>query len=125
MTKTVMIVVGNFVFIYTPGFIVYMFNKLDKPSGLPWLHVTTYILGWSHAFINPIIYLFFNQPYRQEFCRILNIKENGEAKTFSTNSRAVPPNSRGQAFGTLSESSRQMSQNQTTDTLLEPPIPMV
>ena len=80
VTKTSLIVIGSFVFVYTPGFIVYMFNKLPGENAVPDLHVATYLLGWSHAFINPIIYIFFNGFFRKEFCRVLKI--SGEQDSF-------------------------------------------
>eukprot|EP00093_Oithona_nana_P005041 05041.XXX_61863_63480_1 [CDS] Oithona nana genome sequencing. len=87
VTKTSLIVVGSFVFVYTPGFIVYMFNKLPGENAVPELHVVTYLLGWSHAFINPIIYIYFNGFFRKEFCRILKIKVEGDSdRDQSTNS---------------------------------------
>jgi len=80
VTKTSLIVVGSFVFVYTPGFIVQMFNKLPGENAVPDLHVAAYLLGWSHAFINPIIYIFFNGFFRKEFCRVLKI--SGEQDSF-------------------------------------------
>lgn len=78
MTKTSFIAIGSFVFVNTPGFIVYMFNKLPGENAVPELHVACYLLFWSHAFINPIIYIFFNEFYRKEFCRTLKIKVDGD-----------------------------------------------
>ena len=80
VTKTSFIAIGSFVFVYTPGFIVYMFNKLPGENAVPELHVAVYLLGWSHAFINPIIYIFFNQFYRKEFCKILKIEVDGDSE---------------------------------------------
>ena len=74
VTKTSFIVIGSFVFVYTPGFIVYMFNKLPGENAVPELHVAVYLLGWSHALINPIIYIYFNGFFRKEFCKVLKIK---------------------------------------------------
>ena len=88
VTKTSFIAIGSFVFVYTPGFIVYMFNKLPGENAVPELHVAGYLLGWSHAFINPIIYIFFNEFYRKEFCRILKIKKLME--TLNETNRPMP-----------------------------------
>ena len=86
VTKTSFIVIGSFVFVYTPGFIVYMFNKLPGENAVPELHVAVYLLGWSHAFINPIIYIYFNGFFRKEFCKILKIKVDGDSdRNQSTN----------------------------------------
>ena len=86
VTKTSFIVIGSFVFVYTPGFIVYMFNKLPGENAVPDLHVAVYLLGWSHAFINPIIYIYFNGFFRKEFCKILKIKVDGDSdRNQSTN----------------------------------------
>ena len=82
-----MIVVGSFVFVYTPGFIVYTFNELPGKYALPELHVAVYLLGFSHAFINPVIYIYFNGFYRKEFCRILKIKGNSDLDTSISNDR--------------------------------------
>ena len=66
VTKTSFIAVGSFVFVYTPGFIVYIFNKLSSgENDFPELHVAVILLGWTHAFINPIIYIFFQQILSQ------------------------------------------------------------
>ena len=86
VTKTSFIAIGSFVFVYTPGFIVYMFNKLPGENAVPELHVAVYLLGWSHAFINPIIYIYFNGFFRKEFCKILKIKVDGDSdRNQSTN----------------------------------------
>ena len=45
VTKTALMVVGSFVFVYTPGFVVYFFNPLKDANFLPGLHVCTYLLG--------------------------------------------------------------------------------
>jgi len=74
VTKTSFIAIGSFVFVYTPGFIVYILNKLPGENAVPELHVAVYLLGWSHAFINPIIYIYFNGFFREEFCKVLKIK---------------------------------------------------
>ena len=98
VTKTSFIAIGSFVFVYTPGFIVYMFNKLPGENAVPELHVAVYLLGWSHAFINPIIYIFFNQFYRKEFCKILKIEVDGDSdkdqssKSTGTSSRLLTSN---------------------------------
>ena len=86
VTKTSFIIIGSFVFVYTPGFIVYIFNKLPGENAVPDLHVAVYLLGWSHAFINPIIYIYFNGFFRKEFCKILKIKFDGDSdRNQSTN----------------------------------------
>ena len=74
VTKTSFIAIGSFVIVYTPGFIVYVLNKLPGENAVPDLHVAVYLLGWSHAFINPIIYIYFNGFFREEFCKVLKIK---------------------------------------------------
>ena len=98
VTKTSFIAIGSFVFVYTPGFIVYILNKLPGENAVPELHVAVYLLGWSHAFINPIIYIFFNQFYRKEFCKILKIEVDGDSdkdqssKSTGTSSRLLTSN---------------------------------
>ena len=75
VTQTSFIVIGSYrFFVCTPGFIVYMFNKLPGENAVPELHVAVYLLGWSHALINPIIYIYFNGFFRKEFCKVLKIK---------------------------------------------------
>ena len=90
VTKTAFILIGSFIFVYTPGFIVYTFNKLPGENAVPELHVAVYLLGWSHVFINPIIYIYFNEFYRKEFCRILNIKVNMDESSKSTGTSSLP-----------------------------------
>ena len=86
VTKTSFIAIGSFVFVYTPGFIVYILNKLPGENAVPELHVAVYLLGWSHAFINPIIYIYFNGFFRKEFCKILKIKVDRDSdRNQSTN----------------------------------------
>ena len=98
VTKTSFIAIGSFVIVYTPGFIVYVLNKLPGENAVPELHVAVYLLGWSHAFINPIIYIFFNEFYRKEFCKILKIKVDGDSdkdqssKSTGTSSRLLTSN---------------------------------
>ena len=98
VTKTSFIAIGSFVIVYTPGFIVYISNKLPGENAVPELHVAVYLLGWSHAFINPIIYIFFNEFYRKEFCKILKIKVDGDSdkdqssKSTGTSSRLLTSN---------------------------------
>ena len=91
VTKTSLIVVGSFVFVYTPGTIVYTFNKLPGENAVPDLHVVTYVLSWSHAFVNPIIYIYFNGFFRKEFCRILKINnERNSSKDTSSTVKRCP-----------------------------------
>ena len=98
VTKTSFIAIGSFVFVYTPGFIVFMFNKLPGENAVPELHVAMYLLGWSHAFINPIIYIYFNSFFRKEFCKVLKIKVDGDSdkdqsfKSTGTSSRLLTSN---------------------------------
>ena len=85
VTKTSFIAIGSFVIVYTPGFIVYVLNKLPGENAVPELHVAVYLLGWSHAFINPIIYIYFNGFFREEFCKVLKIKGDYSNWDQSTN----------------------------------------
>ena len=86
VNKTAFIVIGSFVFVFTPDVLVYTFNKLPGENAVPELHVAVYLLGWSHAFINPIIYIYFNGFFRKEFCKILKIKVDGDSdRNQSTN----------------------------------------
>ena len=67
VTKSALIMVGGFVFIYTPGILNYLFNDLTIDHGIPQLSSAALIFAWSHAFINPICYIFFNTFYRTEY----------------------------------------------------------
>ena len=53
------------------------------------LLLLVYLLGFSHAFINPVIYIYFNGFYRKEFCRILKIKGNSDLDTSSSDDRRL------------------------------------
>jgi len=79
VTKTSLIAVGSYVFVYTPGFIVNIFNKWSGENAFPELNVAVILLGWTHAFINPIIYIFFNRFFYNEFCRVLKINNEGNS----------------------------------------------
>ena len=79
VTKTAFIAIGSYILVYTPTLIVQTFNKLPGENAVPELHVAVYLLGWSQAFIIPIIYIYFNEFYRKEFCRILKIKVDGDS----------------------------------------------
>ena len=79
VTKTSLIAVGSYVFVYTPGFIVNIFNKWSGENAFPELNVAVILLGWTHAFINPIIYIFFNRLFRKEICRVLKINNEGNS----------------------------------------------
>ena len=87
MTKTAIRVVGAFVFLYTPGFLVFTFNPMPGDKAVPQLHVAAYLLAWSHAFINPIIYTYSNRFFRKEACRVLKIKAEEDDKGKSMRSR--------------------------------------
>ena len=73
--------VGSYLFLFTPGLIVLSFNPMTEP--IPPLHATVYLLAWSHAFINPIIYIYFNGFFRREIGKILKIEESTTINTES------------------------------------------
>ena len=75
MTKSALIMVGSYVLIYTPGFLNYLFNNLSGDNGIPRLALVSFNIGWSHAFINPLMSLFFNPIYRNECLKVLKIKK--------------------------------------------------
>ena len=87
MTKTAIRVVGAFVFLYTPGFLVFTFNPMPGDKAVPQLHVAAYLLAWSHAFINPIIYTYYNGIFRKEACKVLKIKAEEDDKVMPKNSK--------------------------------------
>ena len=68
--------VGSYILIYTPGFLNYLFNKdLLGENVRPKLALASFNIGWSHAFINPIISILFNPLYRNECLKVLKIKK--------------------------------------------------
>ena len=75
VTKSALIMVGSYVVIYTPGFLNYLFNNLSGDNGIPRLALVSFNIGWSHAFINPLMSLFFNPIYRNECLKVLKIKK--------------------------------------------------
>ena len=76
MTKAALIMVGSYILIYTPGFLNSLFNKdLSGENIRPKLALASFNIGWSHAFINPIISILFNPLYRNECLKIMNIKK--------------------------------------------------
>ena len=75
VTKSALIMVGSYVLIYTPGFLNYLFNNLSGDNGIPRLALVSFNIGWSHAFINPLMSLFFNPIYRNECLKVLKIKK--------------------------------------------------
>ena len=87
VSKSALIMVGGFVFIYTPGLLNYLFNDLSSDQGIPQLASAALICAWSHAFINPICYIFFNSFYRTEYLITLKIKKR-EIKETDRLSRA-------------------------------------
>ena len=93
VTKTALKVVGTFVLLYTAGFIVYIFNPMPGPNAVPQLHVAVYLLGWSHAFVNPIIYIYYNGFFRKQFCRVLKIKIEDDDNTSSMSPQPRPSGS--------------------------------
>ena len=88
VTKSALIMVGGFVFIYTPGILNYLFNDLSIDHGIPQLSSAALIFAWSHAFINPICYIFFNTYYRTEYLITLKIAKEEDYKNSGRLSRA-------------------------------------
>ena len=104
MTKTAIRVVGAFVFLYTPGFLVFTFNPMPGDNAVPQLHVAVYLLAWSHAFINPIIYTYYNRFFRKAACKVLKIKAEEDDK-------AMPKNSQRGAASSCHTNQTQMIEN--------------
>ena len=94
VSKSALIMVGGFIFIYTPGLLNSMFNDLSSNRGSPQLASSAWICAWSHAFINPICYIFFNSYYRTEYLITLKIKK-GDIKETDRLSRASSTKIRG------------------------------
>ena len=87
VSKSALIMVGGFIFIYTPGLLNNLFNDLSSNHDVPQLASSAWICAWSHAFINPICYIFFNSFYRTEYLITLKIKKR-EIKETDRLSRA-------------------------------------
>lgn len=41
------------------------------PSRLGWLHMITFVLSWSSALVNPLIYCFTNKYYMEAFKQLI------------------------------------------------------
>ena len=67
VNKTAAIVCGSYVTLLLPCFLVMGFDPMP-PSKLDILHIGTIVLAWCTTFINPIIYFFANEFYKNE-CR--------------------------------------------------------
>ena len=86
LSKSALLMIGSFVVIYAPGFLDYFFNDLSKEGSIPALTIVAYVCSWSHAFINPIIMMFCNKMYHDQFLIVLKIKED-DKRTSTFNSR--------------------------------------
>ena len=62
----------TFAVCFTPWAILTTVDPIP-PSTLGWLHMATYILSWSSAFINPIIYGVCNSNYQNAFKNLIEI----------------------------------------------------
>jgi hypothetical protein len=66
ITITFSLIFISFVICFLPyGFI--MVVDPMPPSKLGWLHMITYILSWTSAFVNPVIYCLANKYYLETF----------------------------------------------------------
>ena len=88
VTKSAIIMIGSFVFIYTPGMLNHLFNKLSEDKGMPELASAALVIAWSHAFINPIIFFFCNSYYRNEYLITLKLKQK-PVKISNMTSRSI------------------------------------
>ena len=88
VTKSAIIMIGSFVFIYTPGMLNHLFNKLSEDKGMPELASAALVIAWSHAFINPIIFFFCNSFYRNEYLIVLKLKQK-PVKNSTMGSRSI------------------------------------
>ena len=88
VTKSAIIMIGSFVFIYTPGMLNHLFNKLSEDKGMPELASAALVIAWSHAFINPIIFFFCNSFYRNEYLITLKLKQK-PVKNSNMGSRSI------------------------------------
>ena len=76
----------TFAVCFTPWAILTTVDPIP-PSTLGWLHMATYILSWSSAFINPIIYSATNRNYQGAFKQLLGRIIPGGSARASVRSR--------------------------------------
>ncbi|XP_035534127.1 LOW QUALITY PROTEIN: trace amine-associated receptor 1-like [Morone saxatilis] len=71
-TKTLAIVMGVFLFCWTPFFLSLTFNPLTNYSVPSPLIETLVWLGWSNSMLNPLVYGFFYSWFRAAFRMIIS-----------------------------------------------------
>uniref|UniRef100_A0A3Q3BEB8 Trace amine associated receptor 1 n=1 Tax=Kryptolebias marmoratus TaxID=37003 RepID=A0A3Q3BEB8_KRYMA len=72
-TKTLAIVMGVFLFCWTPFFLSITFNPVTNYS-VPSPLTETFWLGWSNSMLNPFVYAFFYSWFRSAFKIIISGK---------------------------------------------------
>ncbi|XP_076314324.1 G-protein coupled receptor moody-like [Tachypleus tridentatus] len=86
VTRMVLIIFCSFLVCYLPITIV---KVADKQAKYPTLHILGYILIYSSASINPVIYGVFNKQYRQAYKTVLMCRR---PRSLSATANASNPN---------------------------------
>jgi len=66
ITITFSLIFITFIVCYLPNGLLILLDPIP-PSQLGWLHMVSYILTWTSAFINPVIYCLVNKYYLDTF----------------------------------------------------------
>ena len=70
LTLTFALIYLTFLICFLPWGVLTVLDPIP-PSQLGWLHMITYILSWSSAFVNPVIYCLTNKYYLEAFRQLL------------------------------------------------------
>ena len=70
LTLTFALIYLTFLICFLPWGVLTVLDPIP-PSQLGWLHMVTYVLSWSSAFVNPIIYCLTNKYYLEAFRQLL------------------------------------------------------
>ena len=70
LTLTFALIYLTFLICFLPWGLLTVLDPIP-PSHLGWLHMVTYVLSWSSAFVNPVIYCLTNKYYLEAFRQLL------------------------------------------------------
>ena len=70
LTLTFALIYLTFLICFLPWAVLTVLDPIP-PSQLGWLHMITYILSWSSAFVNPVIYCLTNKYYLEAFRQLV------------------------------------------------------